>query len=89
MDSPKEDGLIFYDIISFNNYGQALLAVFVAITLEGWVLMMYNYGDANSPSFIAVLFFVILVIGGAFFALNLVLAQIMETFYQRKAEEEA
>jgi len=51
--------------------------------------MMYNYGDANSPSFIAVIFFVILVIGGAFFALNLVLAQIMETFYQRKAEEEA
>ena len=42
---------------------------------------MYNYMDANNPAIISVLFFVILVIGGAFFALNLVLAEIMETFY--------
>jgi voltage-dependent calcium channel L type alpha-1F len=80
-DSAHEDELIFFDIINFNNYFNALLTVFQAITLEGWVLMMYNYMDANSPPWIAVLFFVILTIGGAFFALNLVLAQIMETFY--------
>lgn len=42
---------------------------------------MYNYMDCNNPAIISVLFFVILVIGGAFFALNLVLAEIMETFY--------
>jgi voltage-dependent calcium channel L type alpha-1F len=74
LDSVKEDELLFFDIINFNNYFSALLAVFVAITLEGWVLMMYNYMDAESSSWIAVLFFVILTIGGAFFALNLVLA---------------
>lgn len=89
LDAVKEDELLFYDIISFNNYGKALLAVYQAITLEGWVLMMYNYMDCNNPAIISVLFFVILVIGGAFFALNLVLAEIMETFYQRQAEEDA
>jgi voltage-dependent calcium channel L type alpha-1F len=74
LDSTSEDELIFYDIINFNSYFPALLAVFQAVTLEGWVLMMYNYMDSNSPPFVAVLFFVILTIGGAFFALNLVLA---------------
>lgn len=57
-----------------------MLAIFVAITLEGWVLMMYSYMDAFQPVF-SVLFFVTLVVFGAFFALNLVLAQIMESFY--------
>ena len=43
--------------------------------------MMYNYYDASSP-LISVVFFILLVVGGAFFALNLVLAQIMESFYE-------
>jgi len=28
LDAVKEDELLFYDIISFNNYGKALLAVY-------------------------------------------------------------
>jgi len=50
-----------------------MLSIFVAITLEGWVLMMYNYIDSNS-GFFSVLFFVLVVFFGAFLALNLVLA---------------
>ena len=50
-----------------------MLTIFVAVTLENWVFMMYNYYDASSP-LISVVFFILLVVGGAFFALNLVLA---------------
>jgi len=82
-DNLKTDELVFYDIINFDNYGRALLSIFVAITLEGWVLMMYNYMDANSNMF-SVLFFVLVVFFGAFLALNLVLAQIMESFYAQE-----
>lgn len=72
--------LIMYDIIGFENFPKAMLTIFVAVTLENWVFMMYNYYDASSP-IISVCFFILLVVGGAFFALNLVLAQIMESFY--------
>jgi hypothetical protein len=72
-DNLDKDDLIMYNIINFDNYGRAMLSIFVAITLEGWVLMMYNYMDAFNPMF-SVLFFVTLVVFGAFFALNLVLA---------------
>ena len=41
---------------------------------------MYNYMDSNSPFFSA-LYFILLVFFGAFVAINLVLAQIMESFY--------
>lgn len=54
-------------------------SIFVAISLEGWVLMMYNYMDANSPT-LSCIFFILLVVFGSFFSLNLVLAEIMESF---------
>jgi voltage-dependent calcium channel L type alpha-1D len=69
-----------FNIISFNNYARAMLTIFVAITLEGWVLMMYNYMDCNSGP-VSIVFFVLVVIIGNFLLLNLVLAQIMESFY--------
>jgi hypothetical protein len=46
--------------------------LFQAITLEGWVFMMYNVSDANNPVFSAV-FFLLLILIGTYFALNLVL----------------
>jgi voltage-dependent calcium channel L type alpha-1D len=65
--------LIFFDIVGFEDFMKAMLTVFVAITLEGWSLMMLNYMDAGS-TWISPIFFISLVIFGAFFALNLVLA---------------
>ena len=53
--------------------------------------MRRRYSDANDPT-IAVMFFVGIVVMGAFFAMNLVLGQVMESFYETqdaRAEEEA
>ena len=69
-----------FDIINFNNFPAAMRSIFVAISLEGWILMLYNYSDANSPGLVSV-FFIFLVIFGAFFALNLVLAEVIESYY--------
>ena len=49
------------------------------LTLEGWTDLTYNYSDASDPT-ISVIFFVGIVLMGAFFALNLVLGKIMESF---------
>jgi hypothetical protein len=46
--------------------------IFQVLTLEGWADLTYNYSDANDPT-IAVIFFVSIVIMGAFFSMNLVL----------------
>ena len=62
-------------------------SIFVAITLEGWVLMMYNYSDGSSE-ILSPLFFIFLVIFGAFFALNLVLAEVIDSYYTSREEEE-
>lgn len=75
-----------FNIINFNNYARSMLSIFVAITLEGWVLMMYNYMDCNNVG-VSVIFFVLVVIIGNFLLLNLVLAQIMESFYASQAIE--
>ena len=77
--SGEKQELIFYNIVSFDNIFKALLLIFQAITLEGWSLMMYNYSDSNGP-LVTSLFFCSLVIFGAFFALNLVLAEVMDSF---------
>ena len=42
------------------------------LTLEGWSDLTYNYSDANDPV-MSVIFFVGIVLLGAFFAMNLVL----------------
>jgi hypothetical protein len=57
-----------------------MLSLFVAITLEGWNKMMHN-GMESGDYTISILFYAVLIIFGAFFALNLVLAQTMEAFY--------
>jgi len=74
--------LISFDIINFNNLMKGMLTIFQALTLEGWSLMMYNMMDANVPT-ISICFFCSLVIFGAFFTMNLVLAQIMDSFYSQ------
>ena len=48
--------------------------------------MMYNYIDTDSPT-TTVLFFLFLVIAGAMTALNLVLAEIMNSFNTQQDEE--
>jgi len=56
-----------------------MISIFITLTLEGWSILMYNYMDSNME-LIVILFFVFLIIFGSFFALNLVLATIIENF---------
>ena len=51
--------------------------------MEGWSVMMYNYGDAYSPT-ISSIFFLTVIVLGALIAVNLVLAQIMHEFIDAK-----
>ena len=50
--------------------------------------MMYNYMDTDTPT-TTILFFLFLVIAGAMTALNLVLAEIMNSFNTQQDEERA
>jgi hypothetical protein len=84
-DNVSRERLIMYNLLGFEDFGKAMLTIFTAITLEGWTELMYNYMDSNSATF-SVLFFFLLVFFGAFVAINLVLAQIMESFEETEAK---
>ena len=86
QDLADRDKLIMFDIVNFNSFPAAMRSIFIAISLEGWILMLYNYSDANQP-FLCAVFFIFLVIFGAFFALNLVLAEVILNYYSSQAEE--
>jgi len=85
-DSPEKQDLISYDIVNFNNVANSLLLIFQSLTLEGWVLLMYNFMDSNDY-FISVVYFCFMVIFGSFFAMQLVLAQIMDSFAKDQAKK--
>jgi len=57
----------------------AMMTLFQVITLEGWTNIMYSLMDASIPA-IPIIFFTLLVLMGAFFLLNLILAVIMQEF---------
>lgn len=75
--------LIMYGIPSFDNVFWGFLTIFQILTLESWVYLMYNFSDAGSPT-ISVIFFVLAVLLGAFFTMNLVLAIIVDAFDQNQ-----
>ena len=79
-DDVNNDEVINYDILGFDNFGQALLTVFQALTLQAWAReMMYIYTD-GTDAYTTSIYFIIMVVLGAFFAMNLVLAQIIDSF---------
>lgn len=78
-DSVIDQESIQYGIVGFDEIGQGMQTIFQVLTLEGWADLTYNYSDANDPT-IAVIFFVSIVIMGAFFSMNLVLGQIIDSF---------
>lgn len=71
--------LIMYGIPGFDNVAHGFLTIFQILTLESWVYLMYNYSDTG-PGYISVIFFVLCVLLGAFFTMNLVLAIIVDKF---------
>ena len=72
-------------LLSFDNIGVAALTLFVALTLEGWTDAMYETMDATT--YFAAFFWVILVIFGAFFILNLTIVIITEAFEMKQYEQ--
>lgn len=82
LDDILNNEVLFYGVPGFNNIAQGFLTTFQVITLEGWSGLMYNYMDSHVYSISSVLFFCSLVTLGAFILLNLVLAQILDTYTQ-------
>ncbi|XP_010843969.1 PREDICTED: voltage-dependent T-type calcium channel subunit alpha-1H-like [Bison bison bison] len=71
--------------ISFDNIGYAWIAIFQVITLEGWVEIMYYVMDAHS--FYNFIYFILLIIVGSFFMINLCLVVIATQFSETKQRE--
>ena len=78
-DDPWRDPLIHYNTINFNNLGNAISTIFEALTLEGWSTQMYFLIDAGIAQ-LSIGFYLLLVIFGSYFILNLILAVIMGSF---------
>ena len=76
-----------YGIPGFDNVGQALVTIFQILTLESWVYLMYNYSDTGM-AWVSVFFFVLVVLLGAFFTMNLVLAIIVDSFGAADEQDE-
>ena len=68
-----------YGIPGFDNVAHGFLTIFQVLTLESWVYLMYNFSDTGSGN-ISVIFFILVVMLGAFFTMNLVLAIIVDAF---------
>ncbi|CAD8210431.1 unnamed protein product [Paramecium octaurelia] len=74
------------DLINFDTFGWAFLQVFVITTLEGWAQIQ----EAVILTFsqFVIFYFLLVVIVGAFFLVNLTLAVIKLNFKPEKIEEE-
>lgn len=65
-------------IVHFDNFGNALLTMYLVVDMSGWAEIMYAVQDAAGKT--VWIFFVAAVLLGAFFAMNLVLAVVVEEF---------
>uniref|UniRef100_A0A669E7D9 Calcium voltage-gated channel subunit alpha1 Ib n=1 Tax=Oreochromis niloticus TaxID=8128 RepID=A0A669E7D9_ORENI len=71
--------------INFDNIAFAWIVIFQVITLEGWVEIMYYVMDAHS--FYNFIYFILLIIVGSFFMINLCLVVIATQFSETKQRE--
>ena len=71
-----------YNVSSFDEFGQSFVAIFYAVTLEGWVELMYMVwrGIGATGPWFSIPYFLLLVAVGHFFVLNLFLAVIFDNF---------
>jgi hypothetical protein len=68
------DGITGYD-----NIGQAILTVFVSVTLEGWVDVMYLYQDTYNY-YVSSIYHLFMILLGSCFCFQLALAVIADNF---------
>ena len=75
-----------FDITSFDNILYAFLTIFQCISLEGWTDVTYQVQDAVSPY--VTWYFVVMIVFGSFFAVNLALAVLYMYFVTGKEDDE-
>mmetsp|Transcript_43521 Transcript_43521/g.105631 ORF Transcript_43521/g.105631 Transcript_43521/m.105631 type:complete len:2203 (+) Transcript_43521:102-6710(+) len=68
-----------FGVNSFDDVFHAFLTIFQIISLEGWVNVMYMIQDGYYPHLVPA-YFVLLVLLGAFFVINLFLAVVLDSF---------
>merc|ERR1711871_1827506 len=80
-----------YGTGSFDNIGTAMISIFTSITLEGWVDISYRLLDAFGLPVLTCVYFILMILLGSFFLLNLALAVIEDHYNMEKeaAEDEA
>lgn len=76
----------FHGNVGFDNIGQAFITVLVTVSLEGWVDIAYLYMDAVGEP--VIFFFIVLILFGAMFVINLVVAVIYESYTSFAKEHE-
>jgi len=72
-----------YGITNFDNFPHSMLTVFQCITLEGWTEILYWINDTRGPGW-PWLYFVSLVLMGAFFIMNLILGTLCGEFSKER-----
>ena len=73
-------------LMSFDNLLQSLLIVFQVLTVEGWVDQLYLFQGANSFGALPYIYFLLCVIFGTFFVLQLLLAVLSESYTDAQSD---
>ncbi|KAA0159275.1 hypothetical protein FNF28_05910 [Cafeteria roenbergensis] len=76
-----------WGLTSFDHILVAVLSIFQSITMEGWTTIMYMVMDSYN-GVVGGVYFVVLILFGSFFLLNLLLAVIWEQFSESQKQEE-
>lgn len=74
-----------FGITNFDNFGLAMLTVFQCVTLEGWTDVLYDIQDSMGNSW-QWIYFVSMVILGAFFVMNLILGVLSGEFSKERTK---
>jgi len=76
-----------WGLTTFDHIMVAVLSIFQSITMEGWSDIMYMVMDSYN-GVVGGVYFVVLILFGSFFLLNLLLAVIWEQFSESQKQEE-
>ena len=72
------------DLQSFDDFPLAFLTVLTCMSLEGWVDVMYHISAAWAGGGWCIIYFLLLVVFGSFFIINLVIAIIYDNYHVMK-----
>ena len=82
------DDNVNYGATNFDNFGWASVQIFQTISFDGWTSAMYAVLNATGQPLVLV-YFVLLIVLGGFFIVNLFLAVLFQEFTEAQAREKA